>query len=57
MTSTTATAEGGRAQGASGFSRLTLRGKGLGAVAALFAYLIVASLVVEAQRARLTDTV
>jgi len=57
MTTTAVAVGGGRAQGAAGFSRLTLRGKGLAAVAALFAYLIVASLVVEAQRARLTDTV
>jgi len=57
MTTTGAVAGGSRAQGAAGFSRLSLRGKGLVAVTALFAYLIVASLVVEAQRARLTDTV
>ena len=57
MTRTAAVAGGSRAQGAAGFSRLSLRGKGLVAVTALFAYLIVASLVVEAQRARLTDTV
>jgi hypothetical protein len=51
MTTTAVAVGGGRVQGAAGFSRLTLRGKGLAAVAALFAYLIVASLVVEAQRA------
>ena len=57
MTTTAVAVERGRGQGAASFSRLTLRGKGLAAVAALFAYLIVASLVVEAQRARMTDTV
>lgn len=35
----------------------SLRGKGMLAVAALFLYFIVASLVVESQRARITDTV
>src|SRR4051812_42265400 len=54
---TTAVAGERGQEGAASFSRLTLRGKGLAAVAALFAYLIVASLVVEAQRARMTETV
>jgi len=57
MTTMEAAVGGSRTQGAAGFSRLTVRGKGLAAVAALFAYLIIASLVVEAQRARMTDTV
>src|SRR3954463_11886173 len=57
MTTTAVAVRRGGGQGGASFSRLTLRGKGLAAVAALFAYLIVASLVVEAQRARMTDTV
>ena len=44
-------------RGAAGVGHLSLRGKGVVAAAALFAYLIVAGLVVESQRASIADTV
>src|SRR5262245_13050069 len=43
--------------GVAGFKHLSLRGKGVVAVAALFAYLIVAGLVVAAKRLRIADAV
>lgn len=51
--------EQGRAQSARGRALfpLSLRGKGMLAVAALFLYFIVAGLVVESQRARISETV
>ena len=44
-----------REPGVAGIGHLSLRGKGVVAAAALFAYLIVASLVVETQRLRIAD--